>query len=82
MLLPGDIAVLAAPAFRDSHHVQLCEIKITGEHEWQGKSISQLDLPLGSLIIMIKRPDGHTVVPKGSTEIQKDDVLVLNGYYI
>ncbi len=80
ILLVGDVIILAAPSVEDNHEVRLSEIAVSKSHEWHGKPISQINIPPDCLIIMIRRKDGKTVVPKGNTVIETDDVLVMNGY--
>lgn len=78
-LLAGDLVVLSAPRFVDVQDVRLQEMTIDKSHEWADKTLRELDLPPGALVVMIRRESG-SVVPRGKTRIQVGDVLVLNGY--
>lgn len=57
---------------------QLLEHVLSPTDPWCGKSIIQADIPEEILIVMIKRGD-EIVIPKGSTTLKQDDILVLSG---
>ncbi len=78
VLLPDDILVLSAEGFYDDKHFILSEVTVDGEHKWCGKSISQISIPKGNLIVMIKR-DNKTLIPNGQIKIHQNDVLVISG---
>lgn len=73
-----DILILSVESYEDDTGVALKEVAANSHAEWFGKAITDLNLPDESLIIMIKR-QGHILVPKGTTKIRKDDVLVFSG---
>lgn len=75
-LLPNDILVLSAEGFYDDNHFILSEIKIDNEHKWCGKSLAQVSMPKGSLIVMIKR-NSKTLIPNGQITIENNDILVM-----
>lgn len=73
----GDIVIINTPSYYDDSDVQLKEVKINKGHKWEGKLVKQINLPKKSLIIVIKREGGGTVIPRGHTIILEGDVLVL-----
>ena len=77
VLCAGDVAVLAAGHCDEKlRHIQLNELEITSEHDWNGKTLAALKLPKEELVIHIRRGK-ETVIPQGSTEILAGDVLVM-----
>ena len=77
VLCAGDVAVLAAGHCGEKlRHIQLNELEITSEHDWNGKTLAALKLPKEELVIHIRRGK-ETVIPQGSTEILAGDVLVM-----
>lgn len=70
----GDELVLSGVGFSDDKSRIFHEITIDSERH--GKRVSELDLPRGDLIILIKR-DGDVLVPNGQIELKEDDVLVM-----
>lgn len=76
-LRQGDIVVLAAGhCEKKVQHVQLSELEITPEHEWNQKTLAELKLPAEQLVILIRRSHA-TVIPQGDTRIYPGDVLVM-----
>lgn len=73
-VLAGDELVLSGVGFSDDKSRIFHEITI--ESDRHGKRVSELDLPRGDLIILIKR-DGDMLVPNGQIELKEDDVLVM-----
>lgn len=73
----NDILVLGAVAYQGDSDIQLSELTVDEQHQWCGKTISQLALPDNTLIMMIRR-DGRTILPRGKTLIRAGDVLVMN----
>ncbi|MBY0758919.1 MULTISPECIES: potassium/proton antiporter [Sellimonas] len=72
----GDLVVLAALEFEDRENIALKEIILTENHRWIGQTLGEITLPPGCLVIMIKR-DKDTIIPRGDTKMQEDDVLVV-----
>ncbi len=73
----GDVVVLAAGSCgKKVHPIQLSELEITPDHQWKGKTLAQLKLPVDELVILIRRGK-ETVIPQGDTEILDKDVLVV-----
>lgn len=74
----GDTLILSCETYQeDIDQVNLSEIMITQEHKWNNKQLSEISLPPGTLVVMVKRKRG-TVIPKGDTKIRQDDILVLS----
>ncbi|HIQ74185.1 MAG TPA: potassium/proton antiporter [Candidatus Cottocaccamicrobium excrementipullorum] len=63
--------------YTDEIDVQFISISITGNHPWAGKTVRELDLPPGSLLVFLRR-GGKNFVPKGDTVIEEGDALVLS----
>ena len=55
---------------------QLQEITLTEDSLRAGKRLSELKMPKGTLVMMIKRGNSF-IVPNGQVELQKDDVLLV-----
>lgn len=63
--------------YQSLSQMQLLDIPIAENHPWTGMMISELGLPGGILIIMIRR-SARSLIPKGDTIIKTGDVLVLS----
>lgn len=72
-LYAGDELVLSGVGFSDDKSRIFSEVTV-GEKQ-SGKRISELDLPRGDLIIMVKR-GGDVLVPNGQLVLMEDDVVV------
>lgn len=62
--------------YRDDQEMQLIQIRL-----FQGKIYREklIELNLGDvLVVLIRRKDRNTVVPRGDARIQEGDVLVMN----
>lgn len=70
----GDLLVLAAEQFEDRENLSMSEIRLDRNSRWAGKSLSEIRLPKGNLIVLIQR-DGKTLIPGGSTVLQEGDCL-------
>lgn len=64
--------------YQEDEELQLIKTKVTKNHSWAGKTISELKLALDILVVMIKRGD-QTILPNGRTRIKAGDILVLSG---
>ena len=69
----GDELVLSGVGVNDDKNDIFKEMTV--DSELVGKSISELNLPHGELIVMIKR-GSEILVPNGQLELTEDDVLV------
>lgn len=72
----GDLLILAAEQFEDRENLSMSEICLDKNSKWAGKSLSEIRLPKGSLIVLIQR-EGKTLIPGGSTVLQAGDCLVV-----
>ena len=70
----GDLLILAAEQFEDRENLSMSEICLDKNSKWAGKSLSEIRLPKGSLIVLIQR-EGKTLIPGGSTVLQAGDCL-------
>ena len=62
--------------YADEDEVHFIRVALTEHDSWSGKTIQQLGLPHGVIVVAIQR--GHeVVVPRGSVKLMADDVLVL-----
>lgn len=75
-ILPGDLLITAAEEFEDRRNLTLQEITVDKGHKWNGKSLEQITIPKGLLIVMIQRGQ-ETIIPRGDTVIHQGDVMVL-----
>lgn len=62
--------------YRDENSPILIETHITKEHPWINKQLSEVIMPTGMLVVMIKRKN-EKILPEGSTIILADDILVM-----
>lgn len=76
VLQAGDLLVLAGHEFEDRENLTLYEVSIDKTHKWKDKSLRELSLPKGTLIVMIQNEKG-TVIPDGNTVIHGEDTLVI-----
>ena len=68
---------MSVPGLSGFEDVKFEEITIGADNPWCGRQIAELNLPQEHLIIMIKREE-HVIIPKGSMNVEKGDVLVIN----
>ena len=62
--------------YADEDEVHFIRVALTEHDSWSGKTIQQLGLPHGVIVVAIQR--GHeVVVPRGRGKLMDDDVLVL-----
>ena len=72
----GDQLVLGAESFIDDKSLELKEITLKKDNDWNGKMIKDLDISRQSIIVMIKRK-GKTIVPSGSIILLEGDEVVM-----
>lgn len=75
-VLAGDLLVFAAHPFEDRENLFLHEVGVERGSRWVNRSLSQVSLPNGQLVILVKR-GMETIIPAGSTVLLPGDVLVL-----
>lgn len=56
--------------------LKFIKLIITREHNWNGKRISELNLPQGLIIAAVLR-NGETVMPKGTLTLYENDCVVI-----
>ena len=76
MLKTGDKLVLGAEALKGDRPVNLKEITLLRNHEWNDTAIKDLDISRQTYIVMVKR-EGKALVPNGSLILRKGDVIIL-----
>ena len=76
VLKPGDKVVLCAETPKGDSLINLREIVLGRDHEWNGCAIRDLDLSRQTYIVMIRR-GGTMLVPRGSTKLLAGDTVLL-----
>lgn len=64
--------------YTDEVPVQFIRCKVSKEHPWVGKMVSEILLPPDSLLVLLLRED-KKIVPNGKTVLQCEDTLILSG---
>lgn len=64
--------------YQEDSNIQFIETHVNYNHNWIGKSISELELGFDTLIVMIKRGK-EIIIPKGNTVVNIGDIVVLSG---
>ncbi len=77
VFFPQDSVILSAPAYQDEVGLALQEQRIDKNSPWVGKSIAAFSPHEEELVVMILRGE-ETIIPKGDTQIEPDDVLVIS----
>ena len=78
LLRQGDVLVLSGETYRGDADTILDELTIEPGDSRIGRRVRDIRDLGDSLIVLIRRKDGNTVVPRGDTRIQEGDVLVMN----
>ncbi|MGN0614451.1 MAG: potassium/proton antiporter [Porcipelethomonas sp.] len=73
----GDVVVVSAREYRSSEDAMFVEEKVYSGSKWVGKKISDYSSETSKLVILIKRGT-EVIIPKGPTDILKNDILVLH----
>lgn len=73
----GDVVVVSAQEYRSSGDPMFVEEKVYSGSKWVGKKISDYSEETSKLVILIKRGT-EVIIPKGPTDIFKNDILVLH----
>ncbi|WP_264293471.1 TrkA C-terminal domain-containing protein [Blautia hansenii] len=63
--------------YQEETSLQLMRMYIPQGHEWDGKKIKEVNIPTGSLALMIKRGE-EMILTKGNTEICAGDSVILS----
>ena len=56
--------------------IEFIQLTLNGEQGWCNKSVSEINLPPDTLLVLVKR-DGEDIVPNGQTVLKCDDTVVL-----
>ncbi len=78
VLKPGDRIVVCTGTLQGGQPVNLREVTLGRNHEWNGCLIRDLDISRQTYIVMIRR-QGTMLVPRGSTKLIAGDTLLLYG---
>ena len=76
VLEPDDTLVLGAESFAEDKHIDLKEVVLRKQNEWNGQRIRDLDISRQTLIIMVKRGD-RSMIPNGDLVLQENDKVIL-----
>ena len=68
--------MLAAEALKNDRPVNLKEVTLKKNHEWNNTAIRDLDISRQTYIVMVRR-DGHAMVPNGSLVLLPGDTVIL-----
>ena len=63
--------------YQEESAVSLIQIYIGEGHIWKNKKLREIALPQDTLAVFVKR-NGEEIIPRGNTELQEGDYLVLN----
>ncbi len=68
--------------YSDDEDIQFIRLDIDEGHKWIGKSVKEISLIPGMLLVLIRRA-GSSVIPNGDTVLEENDVVVLSatGYH-
>lgn len=78
LLQEGDVLVLSGESYQGDMDTALDELKIEPGDRRIGIQVKDIRDLGNSLIVLIKRADGNTVIPKGDTRIRQGDILVMS----
>ena len=59
-----------------TEEVHFLKILLEEKDAWAGKTISDLQLPMGTIVAAVKR-NGRVIVPRGGTQLQVGDIMVI-----
>ena len=76
ILKAGDKLVLGAEALKNDRPINLKEITLKKNHDWNNCAIKELDISRQTYIVMVRR-DGHAIVPNGELVLKEGDIIVL-----
>lgn len=77
ILESGDRLILSAKTGAEVRGIQLSEVTVQAEDEYDGRTLMEIPLENDQLIIMIQRGP-QVVIPQGNTLLKAGDVLVIN----
>ena len=76
VLKKDDTLILGAGALKDDRHIDLKEVVLKKNHQWNGLAIRELDISRQTIIVMIKR-SGTMLVPNGNLVLMEGDHVIL-----
>ncbi|MBQ6366394.1 MAG: ion transporter [Oscillospiraceae bacterium] len=76
ILKAGDCLVLGAEGLKGDRPINLKEITLKKNHEWNDHAIMDLDISRQTYIVMVRR-DGQAMVPNGKLVLQAGDTVIL-----
>ena len=76
ILKAGDKLVLGAEALKNDRPIQLREITLKKNHEWNNCAIRDLHISRQTYIVMVRRA-GHAIVPNGELVLKEGDTVIL-----
>lgn len=79
VICENDILILSCNTYQDSSNMKLIEVSVSSNDIWIGKALMDIELPLNTLAVMIKRNDS-AIIPHGDTIIKANDIIVLGSY--
>ena len=68
--------VLGAETFDHEEHIDLREVILRKQHEWNGQMIRDLGISRQTLIIMVKRKN-KVLIPNGNLVLLEGDKIVM-----
>ncbi len=74
----GDRIVLCADALKDDIPMNLKEITLLKDHDWNDTAIEDLDISRKTHIVMVRR-DGQALVPNGKLVLREGDKVIYYG---
>ena len=63
--------------YNEEKEIQFIQLEMKEGHPWIGKEVKCVELPPDTLLVMILRGK-QTLVPKGNTQLELDDTVVLS----
>lgn len=75
-VLQDDTLIVTSVTFKDNSNLNLVEINIGKKHLWVNKMLSEIELPEGALVTMIKRKHDY-ITPTGETIIRQKDIVII-----
>ncbi|MBR3641714.1 MAG: potassium channel protein, partial [Oscillibacter sp.] len=76
VLRAGDELILGAKSVAGGENIALKEVTLRGAHPWIGRALDDLDLPRGSLVVMVRRRS-RTLFPDGDFVLREGDRVIL-----
>ncbi len=63
--------------YKEESSITMMRMFIPSGHPWEGRLLSDVTLPTGSLAVMIRR-GRENIIPRGNTEIHAEDSVILS----